>query len=66
MATICWINDIYADQDVHVWSNINNSIIVSFEKTKDLHSFDNLDNAINYFYLNDEKELARKLNKLKK
>ncbi len=59
---------IYTDQgEVHVWSNPHlNNILVSFEKTKTLHTFNNFDNAINYFYLNDQKELARELNKLKK
>ena len=52
-------------QPIHIWQGLNGRLMVSFENTKRLYDFDDFDDAINYFYLSNEKDLARSLNQLK-
>jgi hypothetical protein len=47
----------------HLWRG--NGFMLSNENTKELRQFNNVDEAINYLYLNGEKEAARYFNKNK-
>ena len=47
--------------DVHIWYGTNNTIMVSKELTKKLHQFNTTDDAINYLFLNGQREAARAL-----
>ena len=50
---------------IHIWTGTANKIMVSFEDTKTLLSYDCLDDAVNSFYLKGYKQTARALNKKK-
>lgn len=52
-------------ENVHFWDNTQGKICVSLEETKTFMTFESLDNAVNWLYLNDYKESARQLNKTK-
>jgi hypothetical protein len=52
-------------QPIHIWQGLNGRLMVSFENTKRLYDFDDFDDAINYFFLSNKKEIARTLNRLK-
>lgn len=47
--------------DVHIWYGTNDTIMVSNESTKKLHQFNSNDDAINYLFLNGQREAARAL-----
>ena len=49
---------------IHVWTGSFDTTMVSFEDTKTLSSFPNVDSAINWLYLAGYKITARKLNKM--
>ena len=51
---------------IHIWNGSFNKIMVSFEDTKTLTSFCNVDSAVNWLYLAGYKLTARKLNKIKR
>lgn len=51
---------------IHIWNGSFDKIMVSFEDTKTLTSFCNVDSAINWLYLAGYKLTARKLNKIKR
>ena len=46
---------------IHIWTGTANKIMVSFEDTKPLLSYDCIDDAINSFYLKGYKETAKAL-----
>jgi hypothetical protein len=45
----------------HVWMGTK-GVMLSDESSKDLREFRNTDDAINWLFLNDEKDAARALN----
>jgi len=47
----------------HAWQLPANAVMLSDEEAKKLRQFDNVDECINWLYLEGEKETARKLNK---
>ena len=49
---------------IHIWQSIG-KVMVSFEDTKTLSSFPNVDSAVNWFWLAGYKTAARELNKAK-
>ena len=51
--------------DIHVWLGTGRKIMVSWEASKTLRSFDNIDDAINTLWLSGDKQAARQLNKMK-
>lgn len=53
-------------ENVHYWQNIQNQICISIENVKRFLTFDNIDHAINWLFMNGYKESARQLNKHKK
>lgn len=55
------------DQSIYVWTGSVGQIMVSFEddNKQTLHSFNTVDDTINYLYLTGYKETARTVNKQK-
>ena len=51
----------FAVDDVHVWTGVNQMIMVSHENIKTLRTFTSIDNAINSLYLSGHKAAAREL-----
>ena len=50
---------------IHIWTGAAKKIMVSFEDTKTLLSYDCIDDAVNSFYLKAYKQTAKALNKKK-
>ena len=48
---------------IHIWTGAAKKIMVSFEDTKTLLSYDCIDDAINDLYIKGYKEAAKTLNK---
>jgi hypothetical protein len=48
----------------HVWSGTV-GVLLSNENTKHLQQFNNIDDVINWLFLNDEREAARYFNSMK-
>tara|TARA_R110000782_G_C14508648_1_gene379614 strand:+ start:277 stop:468 length:192 start_codon:yes stop_codon:yes gene_type:complete len=51
--------------EVHIWKGSANKIMVSFEDTKTLQSFNTIDEVINNLYFNGKKDVANYVNKYK-
>ena len=49
--------------NIHYWKSQPKQWLLSFEDTKTLLSFKDIDSMVNYLYLNDLKGQARQLNK---
>ena len=49
--------------EVHIWQGSANKIMVSFEDTKTLQSFNTIDEVINNLYSNGKKDVAEYVNK---
>ena len=52
-------------EDIHIWNGTDDQIMVSYEDTKTLLSFPNIDDAVNGLWLVGDKDAARQLNKAK-
>ena len=52
--------------EVYIWEGSANKIMVSFEDTKTLQSFNTIDEVINNLYLNGRKDAARYVNEYKR
>ena len=50
-------------QPIHIWTGTANKIMVSFEDTKTLLSYDCIDDAVNSLYIKGYKETAKTLSK---
>lgn len=48
--------------EVHIWKGSANKIMVSFEDTKTLQSFNTIDEVINNLYSNGKKDVAEYVN----
>ena len=48
---------------IHIWTGAAKKIMVSFEDTKTLLSYDCIDDAVNSLYIKGYKEAAKTLNK---
>lgn len=54
--------DYFQNSDVHVWS-VSTGVYLSDERTgKKLHAFKSWDDAVNWLWLDDAKDIARALN----
>ena len=54
--------NIEQNRPIHIWNGTAH-ILVSFEDTKTLHYYKNIDDVVNGLYLDGYKETARKFNK---
>ena len=52
--------------NVHYWQNTQNQICVSIENIKKFLTFETIDSAVNWLFLNGYKESASQINKHKK
>lgn len=51
--------------NIHYWDNTQGKLLLSFESTKQLLTFNTIDDCINHLFINGYKEQARELNKVK-